>query len=318
MTKKILLSGGRGLVGQMLGDAMKASGWELRILTRARSGHDCVHWDPMNGAIDLDALDDCHYVVHLAGENIAAGRWTRERKRLIMESRVNGTRLLAKALAKAKNPPRALLCASGSNYYADNHGGSPWDENGPAGDSFLSKVCQNWEAAAEPAREAGIRVIHARMGAVLTTKGGLLTRMLPAICSGLGGIIGDGTQRISWIHADDLVRALLFILEHEELSGPVNVASPICASNRELTKAIATKLHRKVFLPMPGTLIRWLFGEMGEELLLADNAVTPLKLLEAGMQWEFTEIDDAIADLLDEHRCWGKSDEKPAELEHKS
>ncbi len=302
--KRVLMSGARGLVGSMLSEAMRGLGWELRILTRGRSGPGGVHWDPEQGLIDADGLEGCDYVVHLAGENIASGRWNSERKRLIMDSRVKGTRLLAEALAKAKSRPRVLLCASGANYYRDNEGGGPWDERGPAGDGFLSQVCLNWEAAAEPARRAGIRVTHARMGAVLSTKGGMLTKMLPAICSGLGGVVGSGKQRISWIHADDLVRALIFMLQRDELAGPVNVVSPIPVSNRDLTKAIAAILHRPVFLPMPKTAIWWLFGEMGEELLLADNAVAPMRLMEAGMQWEFAEVQDALRDLLETHKCW--------------
>ncbi|MFA5258081.1 MAG: TIGR01777 family oxidoreductase [Opitutales bacterium] len=303
--RKVIMSGGSGLVGTLLKDAMDNLGWQVVILTRGSSGPGLVHWDPMAGVIDPAGLEGCDYVVHLAGESIATGRWTRSRKRLIMESREKGTRLLAEALAKARMPPRVLLSASGSNYYKDNDGGSPWDESGPSGSGFLSEVCRRWEAAAYPAQEAGIRVVHARMGAVLSNKGGILTRMLPAICSGMGGVIGSGRQRISWIHADDLVRALIFMLQKDAFLGPVNVASPIPVSNRDLTRAIAKKLHRLTFLPMPKTAIWWLFGEMGEELLLADNAISPLKLLENGMQWEFAEIDEALTDLLETHKCRG-------------
>jgi len=301
----VLLSGGKGLVGTMLSEALGHLGWEVVVLTRDDSSPGYVHWDPMDGFIDPVGLEGCEYVVHLAGESIATGRWTRERKRLILESREKGTQLLAGALARANHKPKVFLCASGSNFYMDNAGGSPWDESGPSGGGFLSEVCRRWELAADPAREAGIRVVHARMGAVFTTRGGILTRMLPAICSGFGGVIGNGRQRMSWIHADDLVRALIFILTKESLSGPVNVASPIPVSNRDLTLTIARILHRPTFLPMPKTAIWWLFGEMGEEILLADNAISPLKLLESGMQWEFAELDDALNDLLENHKCWG-------------
>jgi len=257
----------------------------------------------MEGLIDPAGLEGCDYVVNLAGESIATGRWTRARKRLIMDSREKGTRLLAEELVKRGKPPKVFLSASGSNYYKDNEGGGQWDESGPSGIGFISEVCRRWEAAAAPALDAGIRVVHARMGVVLTTKGGILTRMLPAICSGMGGVIGSGRQRISWIHADDLVRALIFILQKDSMSGPVNVASPMPVSNRDFTRAIAKRLHRQTFLPMPKMAIWWLFGEMGEELLLADNAISPLKLLENGMQWEFPDIDDALGDLLETHKC---------------
>jgi uncharacterized protein len=302
--KKVLLGGAGGLIGTHLREVFGHLGWEAVSLTRGPGGPGLVRWDPMSGLIDPEGIDGCDCVINLAGENIATGRWTKERKRLILESREEGTRLLAQALAHLAKPPSVMICASGSGYYRDNEGGPPWDESGPAGSSFISEVCVKWEAAADPAREAGIRVIHARMGPVLSAQGGLLTRMLPAICSGLGGYIGSGTQRISWIHIDDLVRAYVLMVQRTDLSGPVNVASPNPVSNRDFINAVARAIHRPCFMKMPRTAVLWLYGEMGADMLLADNAVAPGKLMHGAMQWEFPKIDEALADLLENIDCW--------------
>lgn len=302
---KILVSGAGGLVGTRFVQYARTLGCEVLSLTRGTPGPGLVRWDPVHGVIDPTALEGCEAVLHLAGENIASGRWTKERKRLIIESRVRGTGLLSHALASLRYPPKVLVCASGSNYYADNEGGEPWDESGPAGTGFLSEVCLRWEGAAGPAREAGIRVVHARFGVVLSTRGGLLPKLLPAVCSGLGGVAGSGKQRLSWVHIDDLAAALMLLMEDERLLGPVNVCSPQPVSNRDFIKAVAAAVHRPCFVTMPGAAIRWLFGEMGEALLLADNAVLPAKLAKAGMKWEHSEIADALEDLLAHCGCRG-------------
>jgi len=295
---RILVSGAGGLVGKRFTQEALARGHEVVALTRGASGEGRIHWDPMEEAVDAAALEGFDAVLHLAGENIASGRWTAQRKKLIVESRVKGTGLLTRALVSLKKPPKVFVAASGSNYYADNRGGEPWDESGPAGTSFLAEVCFRWEAAASPAREAGIRVVHARMGAVLSTGGGLLTRMLPAVCSGLGGTIGSGRQRLSWIHEADLAAAFLLVMECPEISGPVNFCAPESVSNRLLTKAVAAALHRPSLLVMPSSAVRWIYGEMGESLLLADNAILPRKLTEAGMKWKFPDLASALDDLL--------------------
>jgi uncharacterized protein (TIGR01777 family) len=295
---RILVSGAGGLVGKCFTQEALERGHEVVALTRGASGEGRVHWDPMDEAVDAKALEGFDAVLHLAGENIASGRWTAERKKLILESRVKGTGLLTRALASLKKPPKVFVAASGSNYYADNRGGPPWDESGEAGSNFLAEVCFHWEAATTPAHAAGIRVVNARMGAVLSTSGGLLTRMLPAVCSGLGGTIGSGRQRLSWIHEADLAAAYLLAMECETLTGPVNFCAPESVSNRFLTKAVAGALHRPNLLVMPAAAVRWIYGEMGEALLLADNAIIPRKLTEAGMKWKFPDLNSALDDLL--------------------
>lgn len=301
--KKILITGATGLVGSLLMDALQGEGCEFVALTRARSAPGFVHWDPQAGVIDTKGFEGCEVAIHLAGENIASGRWTDERRRLILESREKGTRLLCHALAMMRHPPEVLICASGANYYGDNKGGPLWEESDGQGEGFLPTVCEKWEAAAAPAREAGIRVVHARMGSVLSTKGGMLTRILPVVCSGLGGVVGDGSQRISWIHACDLVRAYRMMMEQVEFSGPVNVVSPNPATNHDFMRQVARVINRPCFVNVPGRAMKWLYGEMASELLLADNAVKPAKLMENGMEWQFPKLEEALEDLLAPQKC---------------
>lgn len=301
--QKVLITGATGLIGTHLMEALSENGWQFIALTRGKSSPGFVHWDPMAGIIDHTGFEGCDYVVHLAGENVASGRWTQERRRLILESREKGTRLLCHALSLMQSPPKVLISASGSNYYRDNMGGAAWDESGPCGQGFLSEVCMKWEEATAAARDSGIRVVHARMGTVLSTKGGMLTRILPVVCSGLGGVVGEGSQRISWIHASDLARAFGLILEDDSLSGPVNVASPNPVTNRFFMQAVARVINRPCFVNMPGRAMKWLYGEMASELLLADNAVAPAKLTEHGMEWEFPKLNEALDDLLVAQKC---------------
>ena len=303
MNTKVLMSGARGLVGTHMREVFFHMGWDVVSLTRDVSAKGFVHWDPTSKTTDTDALEGCDYVIHLAGESVASGRWNEERKRLILESRETVTRLLSETLAGLKTPPRVMICASGSHIYKDNAGGPPWDESGLIGDGFLPEVCVRWEAASAPARNAGIRVVHARMGSVMSIKGGLLTRLLPAISSGLGGAIGEGNQRLSWIHVEDLGRAFLLLLQNPSLEGAVNVVSPKTVTNAELTDAIAKVIHRPTFVGMPRSAIMWLYGEMGAELMLSDNAVFPAKLVKAGMEWKFANIENALTDLLAEHHA---------------
>jgi uncharacterized protein len=303
--KKILLSGASGLVGSQLRDVFRHLDWQIVALTRKETGNDFVKWDPIGGNIDIDAIEGCDCVINLAGENIASGRWTKERKRMILESRVKSTKLLAETIARLKNPPRVMISASGSNYYADNEGGSPWDETGPQGKSFIADVCAKWEEATQPAARAGIRVVNARLGVVLSTKGGMLTKILPAICSGLGGTAGDGTQRISWIHVEDLARAFVLIMQREKLFGPVNVVAPHPVTNGDFMREAARLLKRPCFIKMPMSAITWFFGDMGTQLLLSDNAVIPGKLMEFGMKWKFENHCEALEDLLNKHACRG-------------
>jgi len=254
-------------------------------------------WDPEKGVFDPALADEAEIVVHLAGEPIAAGRWSPEQKRKILDSRVRGTRALAEALAARTEPPRVLICASAVGYYG-NRGEEELSEGSPAGTGFLAEVTRAWEEAAEPARAAGIRVVHARLGVVLSTEGGALAKMLPVFRLGLGGRLGDGKAWMSWIHLEDAARALWHLMHDANLSGPVNLCSPQPVRNREFTRELARALHRPAILPVPGTAIRALLGEMGTQLLLGSVCAHPEKLRSGTFQFRHPELPDALANLL--------------------
>jgi uncharacterized protein (TIGR01777 family) len=248
----------------------------------------------MVDAVSLEGLDA---FVHLAGENIAAGRWTAARKEAIRNSRVMGTRLLCDALAGLSRPPKTLLCASAIGYYGDR-----WEdtltEESPAGKGFLPEVCREWEAAAEPAAKKGIRVVHLRFGVVLTPAGGALARMLPPFRAGLGGTLGSGRQYVSWVALDDLPGIVLHALTREELRGPVNAVAPRPVTNREFTEALGKILSRPTFFPVPALALRVAFGEMADALLLASARVFPRRLEETGYRFRFPELHAALRHLL--------------------
>jgi len=256
-----------------------------------------VRWDPEAGAIDSGGLEGCDAVVHLAGENVGAGRWTAARKAAIRNSRVKGTRLLCEALANLARPPKTLVCASAIGYYGDR-GEEVLTEESPPGAGFLPDVCREWEAAAEAAVRKGIRVVHLRIGMVLSPKGGALPRMLPPFRAGLGGVIGTGRQYVSWVALDDLTGIVLHALSREELRGPVNAVAPRPVTNRELTEALGKVLSRPTLLPVPSFALRLAVGEMADPLLLASARVAPRRLEETGYRFRFPELRAALRHLL--------------------
>jgi uncharacterized protein (TIGR01777 family) len=237
-------------------------------------------------------------VVHLAGENIARSRWTASQKQRIMTSRVQGTRLLCDTLASLEHKPACLISASAVGFYG-NQGDRALDESSPAGQGFLAEVCQAWETATRPASDAGIRVVHARLGVVLDRRGGMLPRMLLPFRLGLGGPLSRGDQFMSWISMPDLIQCFDFILKHSELHGPVNFTSPNPVTNQTFTQALARTLHRPAILPIPGFAIKWLLGDLGRELLLAGQNVRPERLIHAGFAFRHKEIQPALEDILE-------------------
>ncbi len=295
---KVLVTGATGLVGSALQPSLVAAGHTVTILTRGAAsppGH--LHWDPAAGTLDPASISGFDAVVHLAGENIAAGRWTPARKAAIRNSRVEGTRLLATALAKAAARPRVMVCASAIGYYG-HRGAEHLTESSPRGTGFLPEVCEAWEGAAAPARERGIRVVHARFGVILSTQGGALARMLLPFRLGAGGVVGNGQQYMSWISLDDAAGALLSMLNNESLSGPVNVVAPQAVSNREFTRALGSALSRPTIFPMPAFAARLAFGELADALLLASTRVTPQRLTAAGFLYHDRQILEALKRLL--------------------
>jgi uncharacterized protein (TIGR01777 family) len=295
---RIAVTGASGLVGRALCAFLSTGGHEVLRVQRKRTGTSGeILWDPSRGAIDAEAFERVDAVVHLAGENIASGRWSAETKRRILESRRDGTRLLAETLASRKTPPLVLVSASAIGFYG-NRADETLDESSPPGDGFLADVCRAWEAAAEPARDAGIRVVHPRIGVVLSPTGGALAQMLTPFRLGAGGRLGDGRQFMSWISLDDLVAAILHLVADGSLSGPVNATAPAPVTNAELTATLASVLHRPAIVPMPAFALRLLLGEMADALLLSSARVLPTRLSQSGFVWRHPELRAALADML--------------------
>lgn len=297
---KVLISGSTGLVGSELCSALTTGGHEVGRLVREspRSRQAEITWQPAKGEIDLKGLEGFDGVVHLAGENIASGRWTEAVKQRIRDSRAQGTRFLCESLARLERKPRVLVCASAIGFYG-NRGDEVLDEASmPGSDMFLVDVCRQWEAACEPARAAGIRVVNLRLGVVLSPKGGALEKMLLPFKLGGGGVIGDGQQWMSWIALDDAAGAIQHCLATESVTGPVNAVSPNPVTNYEYTKTLGKVLGRPTVLPMPAFVARLAFGRMADELLLASARVMPRELTASGYQFRQPELEPALRHLL--------------------
>ncbi|HKP45567.1 MAG TPA: TIGR01777 family oxidoreductase [Pyrinomonadaceae bacterium] len=294
---KILISGSHGLVGTALIEALERESHDVFRLVRYAPGDHEVEWSPDRYSIALAQLEGFDAVVHLAGESIAEGRWTEEKKQKIRDSRVRGTRLLGDALANLAHPPKSFICASAIGFYG-NRGDELLTEASAPGDDFLSQVCTEWEDAAALAKQKGIRVVNCRFGIILDKKGGALKKMLPPFRMGVGGKIGSGKQWMSWIALDDVVGALQFALGHQSLDGPVNFVAPSPVRNSEFTKALGRALSRPTLFPIPAFAVRLVFGEMGEALLLGSQRVQPMRLNDSGYSFKYPELDAAFKHIL--------------------
>ena len=291
---RIIVTGSTGLIGSALLSRLRDAGHHVTGLARGvAADQDTPWWDPPAGTISEGALDGADAVIHLAGESIAAGRWTRARKARIRNSRVNGTQVLCEALARAATPPRVLVGASALGFYG-NRGDELLDELASPGHGFLSDTCQEWEAAAEPARARGIRVVHLRTGIVLSAAGGALGKMLLPFKLGVGGVLGSGQQFMSWLALDDAVEIIIHSLTNEALRGPVNAVTPTAVTNREFTKTLGRVLRRPTVLPLPAFAIRLIFGEMGEALLLDSTRVVPARLVREGFEFRYPTLEGAL------------------------
>jgi hypothetical protein len=292
---KIVVSGASGFIGSALVPFLTSQGYQVARLVRSKvqPGGKDIHWDPSAGFIDVPALEGCEAAVHLAGENIAEGRWSSEKKARIRNSRVEGTHLLAEALSELKSKPKVLVCASAVGFYG-NRGAEIVREDSSPGSGFLAEVCQEWEAAAKPAKAKGIRVVHLRTGIVLSANGGALGKMLLPFKMGVGGVIGSGEQYWSWISIDDMLGVVHLALTNPQLNGPVNAVSPNPATNREFTKTLGRVLSRPTIFPMPAFVARAVFGEMGEEMLLASTRAEPSRLVAAGYRFKHPELESAL------------------------
>ena len=293
----MLVSGASGLIGVALLDRLRGRGHEVHALVRsvpARAGD--VLWDAEGDRFDAAAAEGAEAVVHLAGENIAAGRWTTERKRRILDSRAVGTSFLAKSLLRLSQRPRVVVSASAVGYYGDA-GDRLLDESSPSGGGFLAGVCREWEAAAAPLAAAGVRVVHPRIGVVLSARGGALAQMLPVFRVGLGGRLGSGEQWMSWITLDDLLTIVERALDDEELRGPVNAVAPEPVTNAAFTRTFGRVLGRPTVLPAPAFALRLVLGEMAEELLLASTRVDGRVLRERGHEFAYGRLEPALRSL---------------------
>jgi uncharacterized protein (TIGR01777 family) len=297
---KVLVTGSSGLIGSALVDFLEAEGHEVIRLVRQESGLTSkgVLWDPAHGEVDVAKLEGFDAVVHLAGENIGAKRWTAARKVAIRASRVQSTRLLSESLAKLKQKPRVLVSASATGYYGDR-GEEVLDEKSEAGAGFLANLCLEWEDATRPAAQAGIRVVNLRFGLVLSATGSALARMLPLFRLGLGGRLGNGQQYMSWVELGDAIRAIHHCLTCESLVGPVNVVSPNPVTNRQFTKILGSVLKRPTLLAVPRVLLRLTLGEIAADLL-ASARVQPDRLIDTGFVFQHAELEEVFRQVLRE------------------
>ncbi|MEZ6102273.1 MAG: TIGR01777 family oxidoreductase [Pirellulaceae bacterium] len=294
---RIAVTGATGLVGQALLGRLKREGDEVVQITRRRAGTGVVHWSVQDGRIDAAPLEGVDIVVHLAGENIAQGRWSEAKKARIRDSRQQGTELISRTVAGLSHKPAVLVCASAVGFYGDR-GDEILTEDKPRGSGFLPEVCHQWEGACQPAIDAGIRVVNLRYGMLLSKRDGALAKMLLPFRLGLGGPIGSGRQWWSWLDIADAVGVILHAARTDSLHGPVNAVAPEVVTNAEFTRSLAKAVHRPAFLPMPAFAARLALGEMANDLLLASLRVVPQRLQETGYQFEFPKLDESLASLL--------------------
>lgn len=295
----VLISGASGLVGSTLIPFLTTGGHRVtRLVRRAPDPEkDELFWDPAASELDIGTIKGVDAVVHLSGENIGEGRWTAEKKKRIIDSRVKTTRLIAKSISKLDPPPKVFICASAIGYYGDC-GETAVDETKACGCDFISEVCDKWENAADPAVEGGIRTVFLRIGIALSPLGGALAKLLPVFSAGLGGKIGTGAQYMSWIGIDDVIGAIYHLLDAETVEGPVNATAPNPATNLELAKALGRVLRRPAVFTVPETAINLAFGEMGREVLLAGVNALPEKLLRSGYVFRHPDLGETLKHLL--------------------
>ena len=296
---KIAVSGSTGLIGTALTKALAQRGDDVMPLVRraVRAGERAIAWDPERGTIDRAGLEGIDAVFHLAGENVF-GRWSAAKKQRIRDSRVKGTQLVSETLATLQRRPAILLASSAIGYYGARGDESLTEESEP-GDDFLAMVSRDWESATAVAGRAGIRVVNMRTGVVLTTSGGALGTMLPPFRIGLGGWVGSGSQYVSWIGRDDIINAMLYLLERHDISGPVNLTAPTPVTNRELAKTLGKVLGRPVLVPVPGFALGLAFGAEGAQMVQSGQRVLPARLISSGFHFEFETLEPALRRLLD-------------------
>lgn len=296
---KVLVSGSSGLIGTAVVAHLRAHGVAVSRLVRSRrfSSEPELLWNPVARILDVKGLEGFDAVIHLAGDPIASGRWTPEKKASIRDSRIKGTQFLCESLIRTDRPPQLLVCASAIGIYG-NRRDTLLTEESPPGTGFLAEVGQEWERACEPALLKGCRVVNLRFGVVLSPRGGALKMMLPPFRLGVGGRLGPGTQWMSWVSLDDAVQAVHHTLNSSSLQGPVNVVAPNPVTNSEFTRILGRLLRRPTALAVPAFAVRLAFGELADEALLASTRVEPKRLKLSGFRFKHPELEPALRDLL--------------------
>ncbi|HVO10261.1 MAG TPA: TIGR01777 family oxidoreductase [Vicinamibacteria bacterium] len=294
---RIAVTGASGLIGQALVPHLRTAGHEVvRLVRRPPATADERAWVPGRD-LDPAVLAGVEAVVNLSGANLAQGRWTDRRKQQLRDSRIGPTRVLAEAIARMSLPPPVLVSSSAVGYYGDR-GDEPLTEASPAGDGFLARLCVEWEQATAPAEAAGIRVVHTRSGIVLSAAAGALAKMLKPFKAGIGGVLGSGSQYVSWITMDDLLAAITRALTDDALRGAINTVAPSPVTNRQFTRSLGRVLHRPTVASVPAFVLRLLFGEMAGEALLASTRAVPQRLLAAGFRFSFPDLEPALRQAL--------------------
>jgi uncharacterized protein len=297
-TRRVVITGATGLIGTALVEALATAGYPVTRLVRKNATGTDKLWDPAKGTIDASAINGAWAVVHLAGEGIGDSKWSPEHKARVLDSRVNGTTLIAKTIAEATNKPSVFASGSAIGFYADR-GDQLLDETATRGTGFLADVVVKWEECAKAAIDAGVRTVYLRTGVVLSTKGGALKQQLLPFKLGAGGRIGKGTQYLPWISITDQVRAIIHVLNTTSIAGPVNLVSPNPVTNSVFTKALGKAVHRPTLLPTPLLAIKVLYGEeMLKEMLLASTRLDPAVLRATGFTFEHPSLDAALAQIL--------------------
>ena len=298
---RVVVTGSSGLIGSALVEWLRDHGHSATRLVRRPPGDNEVRWDPAAGTIDEAGLEGHDAVVHLAGEGVAAKRWTHAQKARVKESRVKGTTLLSQALASLTDRPAVLVSGSAVGYYGDR-GDEVLDESSSSGSDFLAEICREWEAAAMPAETGGIRTVNIRTGIVLSPAGGALRKQLPLFRLGLGGPLAGGRHWMSWISIEDQVRAIVHMLTEDGLAGPVNLTAPSPVTNKEFTAALGRVLHRPAFVPVPRFALAIALGSELAGGLTASQRVLPRRLQESGFEFRQRDIESAFGSMLGQGR----------------
>jgi uncharacterized protein (TIGR01777 family) len=289
---KVLITGSSGLIGSALTLLLKSQGYQVAGLLRTAQT-DQPSWDIQQKSLVLKEYKNPDIIIHLAGESIAEGRWSESKKKRLIDSRILSTQLLVEHFKKAIPPPKLFICASAIGFYG-NRGNETLSESSAVGGDFVSQLAEQWEQSSQAIKQAGTRLVNLRTGLVISKNAGALAKMLPVFKMGLGGKIGSGEQMMSWIDINDMIQAVLFIIENLNIQGPVNMVSPNPVSNQHFSQALAKQLKRPCKFPLPELIVKLMFAEMGKELLLSSTLVVPKKLIDSGFEFKYKKIEDSF------------------------